>query len=676
MCYEIWVNDIKKVYQENKEKMWLAWALTGPLMIVMFLHMVMDIMVVPLVFYKIFEIIVGLLVVFGIGRKTFLDAYKSLKNKNANMDLLIALGTIMAVLTGPLSFGTQIVSYAWIGAMIMAFHLTGRYIEAKAKWRASQAIEKLLDMQAQTGRRLQDWETQMVDINDIKVGDILVVKPWEKIPTDGVVVKWNTKVDESMATWESMPVPKETWDEVIWSSINQNWLIHIETTKVGENTFLSQVVEMVKQAQWTKVPIQAFADKVTSVFVPTVVVLAIITFLVWILVPDVMVSIRGIFESYIPWIDSSLTWVTGALYAMIAVLVIACPCALWLATPTALMVGTGLGAQNGVLIKDWKAIQTLKEVDTVVFDKTWTITQWEPKVTNFEIDEKYNEKNILQKIWTLESWSEHPLAGAILEYVQEKGIETKEVSEFESITWKWVKWVVQGDRVFIGNEKILEDQQIDYSRFEQKINELKNQWKTVMSIVLNDSMVWIIAVADKIKKDSQKAIEKLKEMWYNTAIITWDNNLTAKAIASQVWIDHVVSEVLPDGKVKEIKKLQNKFGKIAMIGDGINDAPALTQADVGIGIWTWTDIAIESSDITLVDGSLMGVIKAINLSKMTFAKIKQNLFWAFVYNIFAIPMAMIGILHPIIAEIAMAMSSISVVTNANLLKNKDITPEL
>ncbi|TDQ00070.1 Cu+-exporting ATPase [Halanaerobium saccharolyticum] len=664
-------DDMKKV-KEAKKKMWGTWAFTIPIMLWMIPEMFFGVAWPNMQIFNLGMIVLAIPPLFVFGRKTFITAYRAVSHGSANMDVLIAMGTGAAFITGPAVFFTPIANYAGVSAMIMAFHLTGRYIEETAKGRASQAIRKLLELGAKTATIIEAGEEKEVAIEDVQPGDIMLVKPGEKIPTDGEIVEGKTTVDESMATGESMPVERTKGDEVIGATVNQNGLIKVKATKVGKDTFLSQVVKMVEEAQGTKVPIQEFADKITGIFVPTVLVIAVSTFGLWLIFPDALREVGFWAQSFLPWVDPTLGTFTLAIFATIAVLVIACPCALGLATPTALMVGSGIGAENGVLIRKGEAIQTMKDVHTIVFDKTGTITKGKPEVTDLIAAEKSSEEKLLQLAASVEAGSEHPLGEAIVRGAKDREIEVKEIKNFNSVTGKGVKAEVEGKEVLVGSRKLMEEAGIDTSSFEAELKRLENEAKTAMLAAADGQMLGIVAVADALKEDSIKAIAELKKLGLKTAMITGDNQRTAEAIAREVGIDHVVAEVLPDGKVDKVKELQAQFGIIAMVGDGINDAPALTQANVGIAIGTGTDIAIESSDITLVRGDLSSVITAVKLSRATFKKIKQNLFWAFFYNLIAIPVAIMGLLHPVIAEMAMATSSISVVTNANLLRSENV----
>ncbi|PTX17843.1 Cu+-exporting ATPase [Halanaerobium congolense] len=664
-------DDLKKV-KAAKKKMWGTWAFTIPIMLWMIPEMFFGVAWPNMQIFNLGMIVLAIPPLFIFGRKTFVTAYRAVSHGSANMDVLIAMGTGAAFITGPAVFFTPIANYAGVSAMIMAFHLTGRYIEETAKGRASQAIRKLLELGAKTATIIENGNEKEVAIENVQPGDIMLIKPGEKIPTDGEIVEGETTVDESMATGESMPVKRKEGDEVIGATVNQNGLIKVKATKVGKDTFLSQVVKMVEEAQGTKVPIQEFADKITGIFVPTVLIIATLTFISWLIFPDTLREVGFWAQSFLPWVDPTLGTFTLAIFATIAVLVIACPCALGLATPTALMVGSGIGAENGVLIRKGEAIQTMKDVHTIVFDKTGTITKGKPEVTDITAASNSSEEELLQLAASVEAGSEHPLGEAIVQGAKDREIEIKEIKNFNSVTGKGVKAEVDGKEVLVGSRKLMESAGIDTSDFEGELQRLENEAKTAMLAAADGKMLGIVAVADALKEDSFQAIAELKKLGLETAMITGDNQRTAEAIAKEVGIDHVVAEVMPDGKVDKVKELQSKFGVIAMVGDGINDAPALTQANVGIAIGTGTDIAIESSDITLVRGDLSSVITAVKLSRATFKKIKQNLFWAFFYNLIAIPVAILGLLHPVIAEMAMATSSISVVTNANLLRRENV----
>jgi len=684
------VDEAERKMRASRFRMWVAWAFTGPIIVWMFAEMFFGIIWPNQTIYDLSMIILALPVLFWVGRKTYTGAWAAVRHGNANMDTLIALGTGVSLLTGPATFFFPVANYAGVAAMIMAFHLTGRYVEETAKGRASQAIRKLLELGAKTARVLVDGREVEVPIEKVTVGDIMVVRPGEKIPTDGVIIEGEGAVDESMATGESMPINKRPGDEVIGATVNQEGLLHVKATRVGKDTFLSQVIKLVDECQGSKVPIQEFADRVTSYFVPVVLGIALLTMLAWFMLPDAM---RPLVQAgtFLPWVDANLGVITLAIVSTVAVLVIACPCALGLATPTALMVGSGKGAENGVLIRSGAAIQTLKDVHTVVFDKTGTLTKGKPDVTDIlaagvglpisggsgesqathKIEDPQSE--ILRLAASAESGSEHPLGRAIVERAEAEGLKLGKLDGFQAVRGKGVRAVVDGQPVLVGSRRLMEDHGIDPTPLEDDMRRLEEEAKTAMLVAVDGELVGAIAVADTLKEDSVAAIRELQSMGVQTAMITGDNQRTAEAIARRVGIDRVLAEVLPDGKVAEIQRLQERVGLVAMVGDGINDAPALTQANVGIAIGTGTDIAIEASDVTLVRGDISGVVSAIKLSRETFRKIKQNLFWAFFYNVVMIPLAIIGWMHPVLAEIAMATSSITVVSNANRLRKVDIS---
>ncbi len=660
-------------------RMSIAWAFTGPIMLWMFAEMLFGIVWPNQTIFDLGTILLALPVLFWVGRKTYTGAWAAVSHGYANMDALISLGTGVSLLTGPASFFFPVANYAGVAAMIMAFHLTGRYVEQTAKGRASQAIRKLLELGAKTARVLVEGGREIeVPIEKVAVGDVMVVRPGEKVPTDGVVIEGESAVDESMATGESMPVNKHPGDEVIGATVNQQGLLKVKATRVGKDTFLAQVVKLVEECQGSKVPIQEFADRVTAVFVPVIISIAVLTLLAWVLAPGLMQPLVQA-GTFLPWVDPNLGVVTLAIVSTVAVLVIACPCALGLATPTALMVGSGMGAENGILIRSGEAIQTLKDVKVIVFDKTGTITKGRPEVTDVVALNGFDERTVLQLAASAEWGSEHPLGRAIVERAEAEGLALDEPQEFRALRGKGVTALVNGNQVLVGSRRLMQEHGVDVAALLAQVERLEGEAKTVMFVAARDGdelpAAGLIAVADTLKEDSIPAIRELREMGLQTAMITGDNQRTAGAIARQVGIDHVLAEVLPDGKVAEIQKLQERFGLVAMVGDGINDAPALTQANVGIAIGTGTDIAIEASDVTLVRGELSGVVSAIKLSKATFRKIKQNLFWAFFYNLLMIPLAVVGWMHPALSEAAMATSSVTVVSNANLLRRVHIRPE-
>ena len=653
--------------RDARWKMWTGWAFTVPIVAWMIPEMVFGLAWPSMTVFQIGMVALSLPVLAWAGRETYSSGIKSLRHGAANMDTLIVLGTAASFVTGPLSLVMPIANYAGVSAMIMAFHLTGRYVEESAKGRASQAIRKLLEMGAKTARVERDGNEVEVPIDQVQIGDVMVVRPGEKIPTDGVVVEGASAIDESMATGESMPVTKTQDDDVIGATVNQEGLLKVRATRIGKDTFLSQVIKLVEQAQGTRVPIQAFADRITGIFVPIVMGVAALTFLAWLLIPGVMSPLVEA-GSFLPWVVPDLGVWTLAIAAMVAVLVIACPCALGLATPTALMVGSGLGAENGILIRSGEAIQTLKDIGTVVFDKTGTITKGKPEVTNIIPADGVDSAELLRLAASAERGSEHPLGRAIVERAQADGTELTSPENFNAIRGQGITATIEGRNVLVGSRRLMDSHNVDVTALSDTLTDLEDDAKTAMLVAIDGQAYGVVAVADTLKDDATAAIDALHTLGIRTAMITGDNERTAQAIAAKVSIDHVVANVLPDGKVDEVKSLQDEFGRVAFVGDGINDAPALTQADVGLAIGTGTDIAIEASDVTLVRGELSSVVEAINLSRATFRKIQQNLFWAFAYNLVMVPLAIIGWMHPVLAEIAMATSSITVVTNANTLR--------
>lgn len=623
-----------------------AWVFAIPIFIMMVLQRFFGINIISEQITLILFLIVGFPVVFIFGFSTIRGGLRGLFTFYFNMDSLIALGTIIAYLTGILSLFNFVLDYSGVASAIMAIFITGKYIEAKARGKATQEIRKLLELGAKKARVLRGKEEIEISISEVKIGDVIIIKPGEKIPTDGIVVKGESAVDESMITGESMPVEKKTKSNVIGATINQDGILYVKATKIGKDTFLAHIIQLVEEAQGTKVPIQKLADKVTSIFVPAILILTVLTFAGWLIISGDLSKAIGI---------------------AIAVLVIACPCSLGLAVPIALTVGSGLGAKKGILIRKGEAIQTMKEIKIIVFDKTGTITKGKPEVT--DIFSKVKESYLLDVAGSMEKLSEHPLARAIVEKAQLK--KYRKVSGFRVHRGKGVEGSIGTKKIFIGNRTLMKEKNISLKEFESRISKYEEEGKTAMIIAENNTIIGIIAVADALKEDSAQAITLLARQGYKTVMITGDNERTARAIAKKVGIDFVIASVLPEDKAKKVEELQKK-AMVAFVGDGINDAPALKQSNVGIAMGSGTDIAIEAGDIVLANGSLIGVVQAINLSKGTFRKIKQNLFWAFGYNVIAIPVAVAGLLHPIIAELAMALSSISVVTNANLLRKKRI----
>lgn len=665
------VDDDEVKIRTAKRRMLLSWFFTLPIVAWMIPEMITQIAWPSRFVYDLALVALATPVLFWLGKSTLKSAAKAILHRNANMDVLIMMGTSASYITGFATFFLPLANYAGVAGMIMTFHLTGRYVETKAKGRASQAIRKLLELGAKTARIIVEGEEKEVPIDQVQVGEVMVVRPGEKVPTDGIIIQGESAIDESMATGESMPVNKKKGDEAIGATINQQGLLKIKAARVGKDTFLSQVIKMVEECQGSKVPIQEFADQVTTYFVPAVLVISLATFLIWLIFPQSLSRVVMGVSSFLPWVNPGLAPLTLAIFAAVAVLVIACPCALGLATPTALMVGSGMGAESGILIREGAAIQTLKEVSTVVFDKTGTITKGKPEVTDIIALKGFQPEEVLRLAASVESGSEHPLGQAIVDKAKQEGVKLVPIEGFEAIPGKGVRATVKNKKTLVGNRKLVKGN-VDWEEAKKPQEKLEEAAKTAILVVSEERIAGIIGVADTLKDGSAQAIAELEEMGIETVMITGDNYHTARVIAKEVGISRVLAEVLPDGKVDEIKRLQGEVGKVAMVGDGINDAPALTQADVGIALGTGTDIAIESADVTLVSGKLSGVVSAIKLSRATFKKIKQNLLWAFGYNIAAIPLAILGLLHPVIAEAAMAFSSVSVVTNANRLKKINI----
>jgi Cu+-exporting ATPase len=612
-------------------------------------------------------------VFFKGGRSTHRSAWRSLKNRTANMDVLISLGSMPPYLIGLVGFVYPMTSFIEMASTIMTFHMLGRYLETRAKGKASQAIKKLIKLGAKTAIILRDDIEVEVPVEELQIGDVMVIKPGAKVPTDGEIVDGNSHLDESIATGESVPVEKGPGDSVIGATINKEGLLKVKATKIGADTFLSQVIKLVEQAQGSKVPIQEFADRVTATFVPAVIGIAFLSFLSWIIFADTLRPVLEWGGSFLPWVDPSLTPIIAAILASVAVMVIACPCALGLATPTAIMVGSGMGAERGVLIRSGEAIQTLKDIKVVVLDKTGTITAGKPSLTDVIPSSGFTSEELLMATAAVEGGSEHPLAQAIVQGAKKQNLSIPTLESFQSITAQGVEGVVNGQLVHVGNRRLLSEQGVELGDLDETLQSLEIQGKTAMLVAIDKQAAGVVAVADTIKEDSKSAIKAMHDSKIHVVMVTGDNERTAKFVAEQVGIDEVLANVLPEGKVDSVKQLQAKYGNsVAMVGDGINDAPALKQANVGIAIGAGADVAIEAADVTLVQGQLTKLVEAILLSKATFRKIVENLFWAWFYNLAAIPVAALGLLHPMIGVIAMTISSLSVIGNSILLKRANI----
>ncbi|WP_154872657.1 heavy metal translocating P-type ATPase [Staphylococcus pasteuri] len=640
-----------KRLKKQLTKLVIAAILSIPLLATMLVHLFH--MPLPSIFMNPwFQFILATPVQFIIGWQFYKGAYKNLKNGSANMDVLVALGTSAAYFYSIyemfkwLNHTTQMPHlYFETSAVLITLILFGKYLETKAKTQTTNALGELLSLQAKEARVIKDNKEMMIPVKDVQVNDNILIKPGEKIPVDGIILKGTTSIDESMLTGESIPVDKQINDKVIGATINQNGAIVIQATQVGNDTALANIIKVVEQAQGSKAPIQRLADQISGYFVPTVIGIALLTFIIW----NTLVHF-GQFEP--------------ALVAAISVLVIACPCSLGLATPTSIMVGTGRAAEKGILFKGGQYVEQAQNIDTIVLDKTGTITNGKPVATDFEGD---NET--LQLLASAEYASEHPLAKAIVDYAQTNNINLINTDTFNALPGHGIEASVSQKQVLVGNRQLMTSNNVELSNhIESKMTDWESNGKTAMLIAINGVYQGLIAVADTIKDNAIESIRRLHDMNINVVMLTGDNDNTAQAIAKQVGIDRVIANVLPDEKSAHITHLQKEGKQVAMVGDGVNDAPALVTADIGIAMGTGTEVAIEASDITILGGDLSLLPKTLSISQLTMRNIRQNLIWAFGYNIAGIPIAALGLLAPWIAGAAMALSSVSVVTNALRLK--------
>jgi Cu+-exporting ATPase len=603
-------------------------------------------------------------IIFIGGKSFYVGAAKALKHKRANMDLLIAIGTLAAYIYSTIIVIDQFVAYDILpgaesnvyfdtAAIIIAFILLGKYMEDVVKKKSSAAVKSLMDLKPKMATLVKNGREVEVPVEKLNLGDIVLVKPGEAVATDGVIIDGTSSVDEKMLTGESIPVEKKAGDEVIGGTINKLGSFKFEVTKVGKETMLMQIIKMVEEAQVSSAPIQRYADRVAAYFVPAVIFAAVFTLIAW--------TVLGTWQN---WPDASTT----AVLAFVAVLIISCPCALGIATPTALMVGVGKGAEGGILIRGGEYLEDARNLQVIVFDKTGTLTKGEPELTDVIVQDSFSESESLRYAAIAEKGSEHPLGEAIVKGVKNNGIDIPDPSHFEAVPGQGIKVTFEDKKILLGNRRLITNNGIDVKGIERTMKTLETEGKTAMILAVDGKISAIVAVADTIKKNSKKAISEIKKLGIETVMLTGDNEITAKAVAKNVGIDRVIANVLPGEKAKVIKELQGEGKVVAMVGDGINDAPALAQADIGIALGSGSDVAKETGGIVLIKDDLMDVVKAVKLSKLTMRKIKQNLFWALGYNTSAIPIAALGLLNPIIAAAAMSASSLSVVTNAATLK--------
>lgn len=644
----------EKELSKQKGKFWFSLILSVPLLWAMVSHFTFT-SFIPLPHMLMnpwVQLALATPVQFVVGKQFYVGAFKALRNKSANMDVLVALGTSAAyfysLYSSLKSLGSSAHTdqlYYETSAILITLILLGKLFEANAKGRSSEAIKKMMGLQAKTAVVVRDGAEVEIPVEEVQKGEVIFIKPGEKVPVDGEIIEGQSALDESMLTGESVPVDKNVGDKVIGATLNKNGFLKIKATNIGKETALAQIIKVVEEAQGSKAPIQRLADYISGIFVPIVVGIALLTFFVW----------------YI-WIAPGEF--APALEKLIAVLVIACPCALGLATPTSIMAGSGRAAEFGILFKGGEHLEATHKIDTILLDKTGTVTNGTPELTDVRIAQGYKENELLQLVASAERLSEHPLAQALVAGIKNKGIEIQDPLSFEAIPGYGVKATVQERELLVGTRKLMNQYKVNIDTALEEMTNLEQEGKTAMLVALDGKYAGMLAVADTIKATSKEAVSRLKEMGLEVMMITGDNRQTAQAIAMQAGIEHVIAEVLPEGKAEEVKKLQQQGKKVAMVGDGINDAPALALADIGMAIGTGTDVAMEAADITLMRGDLMSIADAIEMSRKTISNIKQNLFWAMGYNTLGIPIAAVGLLAPWVAGAAMAFSSVSVVLNA------------
>jgi Cu+-exporting ATPase len=664
--------DIERGRQAGRRAI-VAWALSVPILVWMIPEMAFGILWPTATAFHFGMLLLATPAVLVAGGPTLRAGFLAAWRRAPTMDTLIALGVSASYLTGILAalahlgLLPHVPDYSGVAAMIMAFHLTGRWIEAAARGRTSGAIRALLGLGARMARVVREDREVDVPVTDVVVGDVMVVRPGERIPADGVIVEGESSVDESLATGESMPVLRRAGDRVIGATINGEAVLRVRATGVGESTFLAQVVRLVQQAQATKVPIQALADRITRVFVPAILALAVATFAAWWLAPDGLGRIAAVAARVVPWGAGDASPLGRALFAAIAVLVIACPCALGLATPTALTVGAGRGARGGVLLRNGEAVQALSHVEVLVFDKTGTVTVGRPEVVSV-VTQDLTEDDVLRLAGSVETVSEHPIARAVVSACESRGLSLARADDVRAVPGNGVRGRVHGRDVWVGRPEWLQAEGFSIVRWAAEQAAIESSGRTAVGVADASGLLAVLAIADRAKPDAAKAIAALRALGIELLLLTGDNERVARAIAAEVGVDRVMANVLPADKVAALLEIKRSGRIVGMVGDGINDAPALTAADVGIALGTGTDVAIESADIALASGDMAAVVRAVRLARATFRKIRQNLFFAFIYNVVAIPLAVLGLLHPLVAEAAMAFSSINVVLNANRLR--------